>query len=233
MESRAGFRRAMAAAAAAAVALAAVTPATAAAPPTPGTRRADHVILVSIDGLVPDAYLRPQEYAMPNLQALRASGSWAEGVIGQYPSLTYPSHTSIATGVRPARHGITQNTAFDAKNGSRQWLMDARLVKAPALWNVARAAGLTTAALSWPVTAGAPFVTASTGKGQHGFLPTEPRMHTGLVAAGAGIRRAVVVPLARQVDVAPTVAALLGMTMDGVDGVPMVGILTEGDGGRR
>ena len=37
------------------------------------------------------------------LDGLRQRGSWAEGVEVQYPSLTYPSHTSIVTGVRPSR----------------------------------------------------------------------------------------------------------------------------------
>ena len=80
--------------------------------------------------------------------------------------------------------------------------------------------------------AGDAFIAATASRGQHGYLPTEPLMHTGLVASGAGIQPGIVVPLARQVDVAPTIAALLGLTMDGVDGAPMVGILTHGQGGR-
>ena len=61
--------------------------------------------------------------------------------------------------------------------------------------------------------------------GAHGFLPTETRMHTGFIAAGAGIRRGVPLPLLRQIDVAPTIARLLGFTMPDVDGVPIVGVL--------
>jgi predicted AlkP superfamily pyrophosphatase or phosphodiesterase len=80
--------------------------------------------------------------------------------------------------------------------------------------------------------AGDAFVAATSARGQHGFLPAEASMHTGLVAAGAGVKAGVAVPLARQVDVAPTVARLLGLTMSETDGAPMVGILTEGQGGR-
>lgn len=221
MQSRTGVRRRRVAAALAALLFIAARDVHA-QPATPSPRRlADHVILVSIDGLVPEAYLRPHEYAMPNLQALRAEGSWAEGVIGQYPSLTYPSHVSIATGVRPARHGVTQNTMFDPATGSRQWVMNADAVKVPAVWDVTRATGATTAAFSWPVTAGAAIDSL-----------TERLMHTGLVMAGAGIRKGIAMPLARQIDVAPTVARLLGATMNAIEGVPMVGILTEGEGGR-
>jgi predicted AlkP superfamily pyrophosphatase or phosphodiesterase len=142
------FRRALAAALAA-VALAG---AASAAPPL-----ADHVILVSIDGLIPEYYIRPQDFglSLPNLQALRDAGSYAEAVVGQYPSVTYPSHTSMVTGVRPARHGIISNTRFDPEGGSAQWYREAAALKARTLWEVAAASGQRTAALSWPVTVGA------------------------------------------------------------------------------
>jgi predicted AlkP superfamily pyrophosphatase or phosphodiesterase len=118
---------------------------------------ARHVIIISIDGLRPADYLPGSERraAMPALEALRANGSWAEGVIGQYPSLTYPSHTSIATGTRPARHGVTQNTRFDPGNGSAAWFFESSAIKVPAIWDVAARAGLTTSGISWPVTVGA------------------------------------------------------------------------------
>jgi arylsulfatase A-like enzyme len=62
-------------------------------------------------------------------------------------------------------------------------------------------------------------------RGAHGFLPTEPRMHTGLIAAGAGIRAGVPLPLVRQIDLAPTMARLLGFDMPDADGVAMVGLV--------
>lgn len=118
---------------------------------------ARHVIIVSIDGLRPAYYLpSPLRRAqMPVLDALRADGSWAEAVVGQYPSLTYPSHTSIATGVAPARHGIVHNTRFEPLAGTGSWYFENTAMTAPAIWDVARAAGLTTAGVSWPVTVGA------------------------------------------------------------------------------
>jgi predicted AlkP superfamily pyrophosphatase or phosphodiesterase len=120
----------------------------------PGGAR--HVVLISIDGLRPDYYL-PEPGRLtstPALDGLRGRGSWAEGVIGQFPSLTYPSHTSIITGVRPARHGIVQNTIFGPE-GAGTWYFESSALKVPTLWDTAREGGLTTAAISWPVSVGA------------------------------------------------------------------------------
>ena len=130
-------------------------PAAAAAQPVDVPAR--HVDLISIDGLRPDYYLpNPARKTVTTaLDALRLRGSWADGVISQFPSLTYPAHTSIVTGVRPARHGIVHNTHFDPLNGSNAWMFENRAMRVPALWDAAKAAGLTTAGVSWPVTVGA------------------------------------------------------------------------------
>ena len=116
----------------------------------PLQRLAQHVIIISIDGLRPDYYLPlpTRQAKMPGIDALRARGSWADGVIGQFPSLTYPSHTSIATGARPAKHGVVQNTRFDPAGGGGTWFFESDTIKIPALWDGAKAAGLTTAGVS-------------------------------------------------------------------------------------
>jgi predicted AlkP superfamily pyrophosphatase or phosphodiesterase len=121
----------------------------------PAGRPADHVILISIDGLLPDYCLRPEAFglSLPALASLGRAGSVADGVVGQYPSLTYPSHTSIVTGVRPARHGIVHNTKF-APAGSGGWYFESEAIRVPTLWDAARTAGLKTAGVSWPVTVG-------------------------------------------------------------------------------
>ena len=129
-----------------------------AAPEAAPVRLAAQVILVSVDGLLPSAY-RPEPGSpalMPVLEGLRQRGSWAEGVEVQYPSLTYPSHASIVTGVRPARHGIVHNTKFDPERGSAEWYFESAALRVPALWDWARAAGLRVGGVSWPVTVGAP-----------------------------------------------------------------------------
>src|SRR5687768_8246301 len=67
---------------------------------------APHFVVVSIDGLMPRTYATPGPAKVPTLRRLAAEGAWASGVIGVLPSVTYPSHTSLITGVLPAQHGI-------------------------------------------------------------------------------------------------------------------------------
>jgi hypothetical protein len=128
-----------------------------AAPSAGAARATDHVVVISIDGFRPAMYLDSarEGVSLPHLQALREAGSAAEGVEVSHPSMTYPSHTSIATGVLPARHGIVSNTMFDPPIGSPRWYYEFSAVKVPAIWDRAKARGLTTAGASWPVTVGA------------------------------------------------------------------------------
>lgn len=121
----------------------------------PATRR---VVLISVDGL-PWTTLRDAErlgVKIPNLLEMRNGGAVAAGMVGVFPSITYPSHTAMATGQSPAVNGVWANTLFDPEgrmNGARFWY--AEQIRVPTLWDVARAAGLRTAAVSWPVTIGA------------------------------------------------------------------------------
>ena len=114
-----------------------------------------HVVIVSIDALRPAFYLDPV-FDAPTLRALVAEGSHARAVESVFPTLTYPAHASIATGVRPARHGIAFNTLFDRTAERGRWYEEATDLRAPPIWAWARAAGLTTAAVGWPATLGAP-----------------------------------------------------------------------------
>lgn len=113
---------------------------------------ADHrVVLISIDGMSPCFYLEPESYGLriPNIVRLRDTGVAAEGVVGVYPSVTYPSHTTLVTGVRPAEHGIVRNIKVD------DWYLDSADIRVPTLWDAARAAGLVTAIVTWPASYGA------------------------------------------------------------------------------
>ncbi len=116
-----------------------------------------HVVMVSIDGLMPETYLRPDELglAVPTLRRLVAQGAFAEGVTGVLPTVTYPSHTTLITGVPPRLHGITANRIFDPEERSAEaWTWYARDVQVPTLVSAAEARWLTTAAVAWPVTVG-------------------------------------------------------------------------------
>jgi predicted AlkP superfamily pyrophosphatase or phosphodiesterase len=131
----------------------------AAAPPEPEPPGpVKHVLVVTIDGLVPDAYLHPEAHglAVPMLKSLVARGASSDGAESVFPSVTYPAHTSIASGVLPARHGVFTNAAFDPLEKNQEaWRWYAEDVPVPRVWDVAYAAGYRTALVDWPVTVGA------------------------------------------------------------------------------
>lgn len=116
---------------------------------------ADCVVLVSIDGLRPEFYL-DRSWPAPFLQRTAEEGAYAELVHGVFPTLTYPSHTSMVTGSLPIRHGIYYNTPFEREGSTGRWYWAYDSVRVQTVWDAARAAGLTTASIHWPVTLGAP-----------------------------------------------------------------------------
>jgi len=116
------------------------------------------VLMISIDGLKPEYITQADAHGMklPYLRTLLRNGTYAEGVVGIWPTVTYPSHTTLITGVWPAEHGIYNNIEFDPlQHYSGAWHWYAPLIKVPTLWKVARQAGLRTASVGWPVSAGA------------------------------------------------------------------------------
>jgi hypothetical protein len=117
------------------------------------------VVLVSIDGLRPE-YLREADARgekIPNLRKLVAEGAIAEAMDGTWPTVTYPAHTTLVTGVAPNTHGIVSNHPFDPKLVNDDgWYWYAPAIKVPTLWNAAHGAGLHVASVYWPVTVGAP-----------------------------------------------------------------------------
>jgi len=116
------------------------------------------VLLISIDGLRPADVLDAQhrDLHLPNLQAFLTYGSYAHDVRGVLPTLTYPSHTTLITGVSPNIHGIGSNLTFDPTNKNQQgWDWYASDIRVPTLWDAAHAAGLSTANVHWPVSVGA------------------------------------------------------------------------------
>jgi predicted AlkP superfamily pyrophosphatase or phosphodiesterase len=121
--------------------------------PGSGAQQIPHVLLISIDGLLPSTYTRPAPPDAPTLRKLAAEGTVADGVVGVLPTVTFPSHTTIITGVHPAAHGIIDNRIVDAEARSRGgWFWYAKEIRVPTLITAARARNLTTAAVNWPVT---------------------------------------------------------------------------------
>jgi predicted AlkP superfamily pyrophosphatase or phosphodiesterase len=102
--------------------------------PVPAGRVTDHVVIISVDGLRPDAIER---FAAPTLLRLMREGGYAVDAQTVLPSSTLPSHTSMLTGVEPSVHGITWNSEEIEERG---------YVRVPTVFGLARAAGFRTAA---------------------------------------------------------------------------------------
>jgi predicted AlkP superfamily pyrophosphatase or phosphodiesterase len=124
-------------------------------PPNSAAQQAKHyVVLVSLDGF---RYDYPRRYGAPHLLKLGAKGASApEGMFPSYPSLTFPNHISIVTGLYPEHHGIVGNTFWDpdkeetyvyskAKSNS-----DGSWYNGTPLWVLAEQQGMRSACLFWP-----------------------------------------------------------------------------------
>jgi predicted AlkP superfamily pyrophosphatase or phosphodiesterase len=114
------------------------------------------LLVLSVDGL-DHRYLRDAAklgLKIPNLRRMMQEGAWAGGVIGVVPTVTWPSHTTMITGVPPHVHGILANRRPKTDGGEYYW--SASLLNVPTLLDSARKAGLKTAAITWPVTVDAP-----------------------------------------------------------------------------
>jgi arylsulfatase A-like enzyme len=96
--------------------------------------RTKHVLLVSVDGLRPDAISR---FKAPTLQRLAREGSYTLFARTILPSKTLPSHTSMLTGEPPERHGVLWNNVLSA---------DTDRIAQTTVFGVARAKGYSTAA---------------------------------------------------------------------------------------
>lgn len=116
------------------------------------------MLMISVDGLKPEYVLDADAHGLkiPFLRELVRDGAYARGVNGVWPTVTYPSHTTLLTGVSPAEHGIYNNLEFDPKNTyANAWYWYAQQIRVPTLWQAAHDAGLSTASIGWPVSVGA------------------------------------------------------------------------------
>jgi predicted AlkP superfamily pyrophosphatase or phosphodiesterase len=116
------------------------------------------MVVISVDGMRPDYITEADAHGakVPNLRRFLKEGTYAEGVVGVVPTVTYPSHTTLVTGVWPAMHGILANSTFDPLRQNQEgWYWYTEDIHVPTLWDVAGAAGWTTASIQWPVTVGA------------------------------------------------------------------------------
>src|ERR1041384_2111235 len=110
------------------------------------------VLLISFDGFRHD-YI--DKYDLKNFKTFRAKGSYSEGLIPCYPSLTFPNHYSIVTGMRPTTHGLVDNSFYDSALNlpytisNREAVADGRFYGGVPLWTLAKKAGMKTASYFW------------------------------------------------------------------------------------
>src|ERR1035438_8461469 len=76
------------------------------------------VVMISVDGLAA-YYLDDPKAEMPTLHALAAAGARATMMKASTPTVTWPNHTPLVTGVTPARHGVVGNNYFDRATGKK------------------------------------------------------------------------------------------------------------------
>ena len=115
------------------------------------------VILISIDGLNGDRLIESSfKENCPNISRLMSLGTFCVNVQSVFPSLTYPAHTSMISGVTPQKHGIVNNQVFNPDNNFSDWFWYADTIKSPTLITRVRDKGLVSLGVSWPVTVGAP-----------------------------------------------------------------------------
>ena len=99
------------------------------------------LVIVSFDALGAEDVAQHLDM-MPNLAQLIQRGAHVKKVEGIYPTLTYPSHTSIMTGVYPAKHGIVNNTKIQPERGdSPDWYWYAKDIQVPTLFDLAHQIG--------------------------------------------------------------------------------------------
>ena len=123
--------------------------------PNSAQARAQHyVVLVSLDGFRWDYAKRD---GATHLLSLGKHGVWApEGMLPSYPSLTFPNHFTIVTGLYPEHHGLVANSFWDETKQARYGISDSKAVtdgswySGTPLWSLAESQGMRTACFFWP-----------------------------------------------------------------------------------
>ncbi|RBP46132.1 putative AlkP superfamily pyrophosphatase or phosphodiesterase [Roseimicrobium gellanilyticum] len=119
-----------------------------------------HVILISVDGLA-HYYFEDPKAEMPTIRRLAAEGARAKHMTTSLPTVTWPNHTTLVTGVHAGKHGVIGNDFFDRKEQKVvAYIPDPvfnkdEIVKTPTIYDVVHDAGMSTAGICWPASRGA------------------------------------------------------------------------------
>ncbi|MEO5628495.1 MAG: ectonucleotide pyrophosphatase/phosphodiesterase, partial [Thermomonas sp.] len=118
---------------------------------TAPTRPTSTVVLVSVDGLRASTV---GSGGMPALDAMAASGAHAAWLTPSYPTLTFPNHYTLVTGLRPDHHGIVDNTMRDDVLGKfvskSESARDGRWWGGEPIWATLQKQGGVAATMFWP-----------------------------------------------------------------------------------
>jgi predicted AlkP superfamily pyrophosphatase or phosphodiesterase len=110
------------------------------------------VILISADGFRFDY---AEKYEAKNLLELSNEGVRTEAMIPSYPSLTFPNHYTIVTGMYPSHHGIVNNYFYDPNRRAFYGMRDVKAVRdgswygGTPLWVLAEQEHMLTASFFW------------------------------------------------------------------------------------
>lgn len=118
---------------------------------------ASPVLMISLDGLRPADILEAKKKGLnlPHLTAFLKESAYSTGVKNVLPTVTYPDHTTLITGVWPDKHGIGNNETFDPQNKNLGgWYWYASDIKVPTLWDAVHNKGGIVASIGWPVSVG-------------------------------------------------------------------------------
>jgi predicted AlkP superfamily pyrophosphatase or phosphodiesterase len=120
---------------------------------TPSDSQKPIVILISIDGF-PARALQDPRLPMPTLRALASAGAVATGMQPINPTVTWPNHTAIVTGVNASQHFVMANGLIvQPSDGTapqiEPWTDKEKLVHARTLYDAAAEKGLTVGQVDW------------------------------------------------------------------------------------
>ncbi|HEY8997137.1 MAG TPA: ectonucleotide pyrophosphatase/phosphodiesterase, partial [Edaphobacter sp.] len=124
------------------------------APNSKRARKAHYVVMVSLDGF---RYDYAQKWGATHLLKMAEEGASApEGMIPSFPSLTFPNHYTIATGLYPEHHGIVDNEFLDPKRNYERYIYssaeangDGSWFGGVPLWSLAERQGMRSASIFW------------------------------------------------------------------------------------
>lgn len=114
------------------------------------------LVVISSDAMVGEDL----EYfeKLPAYERYFKGGARVTGVSSIYPSVTFPAHATMITGMYPDRHGVFSNMQLIPGSDPTPWQWNYDFLNCTDIFRTAKGAGLTTAAVFWPVTAGNPAI---------------------------------------------------------------------------